>query len=83
LSPAYPNAFYPTRAISYQLQAASFVKLVVYDIQGREVARLVDGYRAAGSYELTFDGSDLASGVYLARLNINGNTLTQKLLLIK
>ena len=83
LSPAYPNPFNPSTAISYQLQAASFVKLVVYDVMGREVAKLVDGYKPAGSYELTFDGSDLASGVYLARLNTNGNTLTQKLLLIK
>ncbi|NQS96825.1 MAG: T9SS type A sorting domain-containing protein, partial [candidate division Zixibacteria bacterium] len=62
----YPNPFNPTTAISYQLPAASYVELTIYDIQGREAASLVDGFKPAGIYEVTFDGAGLSSGVYFA-----------------
>ena len=83
LHPSYPNPFNPETVISFELPVASFVELVVYDIQGREVARLVDGLQPAGVYEAVFDGSQLASGVYFARLTANNFHQTQKLLLIK
>ena len=83
LYPPYPNPFNPSTAISYQLQAASFLKLAVYNIEGREVAKLVDGYADAGFYETVFDGSGLTSGVYFARLEANAFRQTQKLLLLK
>jgi hypothetical protein len=79
----YPNPFNPTTAISYQLSANSFVNLKVYDTAGRLVATLVDGYRVAGTHEVTFDGSNLASGVYLYTLTTGGNTLTGKMVLMK
>ena len=79
----YPNPFNPTTALSYQLQAASYVELVVYDVQGREAAVLVDGFKTAGMYEAAFDASELASGVYFARLTAGSFQQTQKLLLIK
>jgi len=73
---AYPNPFNPTTAISYQLSAFSHVNLSVYDVSGREVASLVDGYRNAGVHEVTFDGSGLSSGVYLYQLEVSGSEAT-------
>ena len=83
LNPPHPNPFNPTTAISYQLQAASYVELVVYDITGREVATVADGWYNAGAHEVTFDGSGLASGIYFARLSAGGNQSIQKMLLVK
>jgi len=80
---AYPNPFNPVTAISYQLPANSHVSLKVYNVSGREVATLVDGYRSAGSHEVTFDGSGLASGVYLYRLEANGQQAVGKMILLK
>jgi hypothetical protein len=64
----YPNPFNPTTAISFQLSSVSEVKLVVYDLLGREVAVLVNERKEPGSYEIKFDGSNLASGVYFYRI---------------
>ncbi|NQS97598.1 MAG: right-handed parallel beta-helix repeat-containing protein, partial [candidate division Zixibacteria bacterium] len=83
LHPCTPNPFNPTTAISYQLPAASYLKLTVYDISGREVARLVDGFKPAGVHEATFDGSELASGVYFARLTAGGMSQVRKLIMVK
>ncbi|MCX6639367.1 MAG: T9SS type A sorting domain-containing protein [bacterium] len=63
-----PNPFNPTTTLSFELPAASFVTLSVYDISGRKVVDLVNGKRDAGSQEVTFDGLTLASGVYLYKL---------------
>ena len=83
LHPPHPNPFNPMTAISYQLQAAGYVKLAVYDVQGREVERLVDGWTPAGFYQMTFDASQLSSGIYFARLMAGNFDQTRKLLLIK
>ena len=83
LHPAHPNPFNPSTAIRFELRDASFVKLAVYDVSGREVVRLVDDWRFAGKHEITFDGSGLSSGVYFARLIADGFSQTRKLLLIK
>ena len=79
----YPNPFNPSTVLSFELRAASFVKLAVYDIQGREVARLADGWHPAGIYERTWNASEMSSGVYFARLNANGVSQVRKLLLVK
>jgi hypothetical protein len=78
-----PNPFNPSTAISYELRAASHVSLKVYDTAGRIVTTLVDGWRAAGTHEVTFDGSRLASGIYLAKLEAGENMALQKLVLLK
>ena len=83
LLPAYPNPFNPSTVLSFELPDASFVELIIYDIQGREVARLMDGFRSAGVHEAVFDGGELASGVYFAKLTAVDYQQTQKLLLIK
>jgi len=80
---AYPNPFNPTTVISYTLQVASYTSLSVYDLQGREVARLVDGYRDAGLHEVTFNAAHLASGVYIYRITSGSYQVAGKLTLLK
>ncbi len=83
LNGAYPNPFNPTTTISYNLDAGQRVTLRVYDISGREVATLVDGYRNAGVHEAVFDASGLASGIYITKLTAGNQTATAKLVLMK
>jgi beta-glucosidase len=83
LSEAFPNPFNPTTVIRYQLPVASEVKLSAYDLLGREVAVLVDEPKAPGSYEVRFDGTGLASGVYLCKLTAGRFVETRKLALIR
>lgn len=80
---AYPNPFNPETVISFELRDASLVEMSVYDISGREVARIVDGFKPAGVHEVIFDGSELASGVYFARLTAGSFNQVRKLLLVK
>ena len=80
---SYPNPFNAATAITFHLPAASNVKLAVYDIGGREIVNLASGFHPAGVYEVVFDGSQLSSGVYFARLEAGGFTQIRKLLLIK
>jgi len=68
LSQNYPNPFNPTTVVSCQWPVASSVNLVVYDVLGREVARLANGLYAAGQHSFTFSVGTMATGVYLVRL---------------
>ena len=79
----YPNPFNPSTAIQYTLTSRSFTTLKVYDMVGREVATLVNGFKEAGSYEVTFDASRLPSGVYLYRITTDKFIETKKLVLLK
>ncbi len=83
LSQNYPNPFNASTVASFELRDASDVKLIVYDISGREIARLVDGWLPAGAHQAVWDASGAASGVYFARLSAGDAHLTEKLLLIK
>jgi len=81
--PPHPNPFNPTTIASFELRVASYVNLGVYDTAGRLVATLVDGWSEAGTHKATFDGSDLPSGIYLARLTAGDWSAVQKLVLLK
>lgn len=83
LVPPYPNPFNLTTVIRFTLPSASRVNLQVYDIAGRSVMTLVNGWREAGVHEVTFDGADIPSGIYLARLQAGDFTAVQKLVLLK
>ncbi|TKJ41085.1 hypothetical protein CEE37_05305 [candidate division LCP-89 bacterium B3_LCP] len=83
LNQNYPNPFNPTTVLSYKLQDASLVKLSVYDISGRLVTTLVNGWRDEGVHEVTFDGSGLSSGIYVYRLSAEGLTASGKMVLVK
>ncbi len=65
---SYPNPFNPTATVIYQLPKASRVTITAYDVLGRQVATLADGVKNPGYYTSSFDGSDLASGIYFLRL---------------
>ena len=83
LRPCHPNPFNPSAVLSFELPEASPVKLIVYDISGRLVAELANGWRQAGLHEATLDGSNLASGIYVARLDAGSFHAAQKLVLLK
>ncbi len=81
LHPNYPNPFAHTTAIRYVLADGGPVRLVVYDMLGRNVATLVDQIQPPGTHTVTFDASKLASGVYLYRIESGGYAETGKMLL--
>lgn len=83
LSQNYPNPFNPKTEITYQISADGMVKLVVYDLLGREVVTLVNEEKGAGSYELSFDGSGLSSGMYVYRLTTASYVQSRKMLLLR
>lgn len=83
LSQNYPNPFNPTTTIGYQLSANGMTTLKVYDVIGREVSTLVNEIKEAGTYSVKYDGANLSSGMYFARLSSNGKSQMRKLLLTK
>jgi hypothetical protein len=79
----YPNPFNPATTIRYELPHASEVSLIVYDLVGREVVRLVDGYMEPGYHEVQWNGRDSASGIYIARLVTLEYSKAIKMVLLK
>lgn len=79
----YPNPFNPSTSISYAVKDAGLVSLKVFTIDGREVATLVNDVQQTGAYTVDFDGNNLASGVYLYKLEVNGFNATHKMVLMK
>jgi hypothetical protein len=86
---AYPNPFNPSTTIRFDLPVESDVKLIMYDIMGKEVDRLIEERKQPGRYELTWNASNTASGVYFYRMYAQGvmqsysTTVTKKILLMK
>ena len=83
LAQNYPNPFNPTTKIRFDLSHTDQVTLKIYNIVGQEVATLVDGRLQAGTYEVPFDATQLASGVYFYKLNSSTQTETRKMVLLK
>ncbi|MDZ4713275.1 MAG: T9SS type A sorting domain-containing protein [bacterium] len=84
LNQNYPNPFNPETNISYSIEIASKVKLVVYSILGKEIATLVEENQNRGIHQTQFDGSNLHSGIYFYSLFINNERMdTKKMILIK
>jgi photosystem II stability/assembly factor-like uncharacterized protein len=79
----YPNPFNPSTTISYNIPEDGEVTLKVYDLLGNEVATLVNDYKAAGRYTVSFDASALSSGTYFYRITSHGGMLTGKMILQK
>ena len=83
----FPNPFNPSTIINYQLPKNNYVKLVVYDILGREVATLVNKKQIAGNYKVEFNATNYPSGVYFYKLSATGDAgnfvQTKKMLLLK
>ncbi len=83
LSQNYPNPFNPSTKIQYALPQASNVKLTIYNVLGQKVAELINGFKAAGSYTVDWNASNLSSGMYIYRLEAGANVLTKKMTLLK
>jgi hypothetical protein len=79
----YPNPFNPSTAIRYQIPQDGIVTLKIYDILGSEVATLVNEQKAAGKYEVNFNASALASGVYLYKIQSGSFVSSKKMILIR
>lgn len=86
----YPNPFNPTTMIEYTIaggrsqgSGVSEVRMVIYDLLGREVAVLVNGQKSPGTYSVAFDGSKLASGVYICRLTAGSFSEARQMLLLR
>jgi hypothetical protein len=83
LSQNYPNPFNPTTVVSYQLPVASWVKLAVYDVLGREVAVLVNEKKDPGRYQVRWDAGNCPSGVYFCRMTADEFAGTTKMLFVR
>ena len=83
LSDNYPNPFNPVTTISYALPRSGEVTLIVYNLLGEEVTRLIDGFQQAGEYKTIWNASDVSSGIYFYRLSTNDFTETKKMVLLK
>ena len=83
LSQNYPNPFNPVTTISYQIPQTSFVSLKVYDILGTEIAIIVNEEKPAGEFEVEFDGTGLASGIYFYKLQTRNYNSVKKMVLLK
>lgn len=83
LSQNFPNPFNPTTNISYQIPISGFVTLKIYDVSGKEVAKLVDQRQEAGYYTAMFDGSLLSSGIYFYKLTAGDFVEMKRMVLLK
>lgn len=83
LAQNYPNPFNPTTTINYSIENSGAVTLSVYNLMGQKVAELVNETKSPGSYNVTWNASQAASGMYYYRLEAGGQTLTRKMTLIK
>ena len=79
----YPNPFNPSTNIHFTLTESNNVRLTVYNMIGQEVAVLVNGFKNAGKHDVTFDATNLSTGVYIYRLVSGGQVKVQKMLLTK
>ena len=79
----YPNPFNSATRISYDLGKFAHVRLTVYDITGRQVETLTDEMRTAGTHEVRFDGSGMASGVYFVKLQAGEVSRVEKVMLLR
>jgi hypothetical protein len=83
LAQNYPNPFNPSTQITYDIPKDGLVNIAVYDVLGREVSTLVNKFEKTGRYSVTFDASNINSGVYFYKISAGGFTETKKMILIK
>lgn len=79
----YPNPFNPVTNIKYEIEKSSYIKLAVLDMLGKEIKVLVEGYQKPGVYNVSFDGSKYASGIYLYRIEAGNYKQARKMVLVK
>ncbi len=79
----YPNPFNPSTVIKYQVPKEGIVRISVFDASGKEISTLVNESKTAGTYEVTFNGEGLASGLYFCRMESGSFSQTMKMAMIK
>ncbi|MCX7798274.1 MAG: T9SS type A sorting domain-containing protein [Melioribacter sp.] len=79
----YPNPFNPTTTIAYDLPKSGNVVIKVYNLLGKEVATLFNGFQYAGNHKVTFDATNLSSGVYVYSVQFDNATISKKMILMK
>jgi hypothetical protein len=79
----YPNPFNPSTKITYQIPVTGNVKLVIYDLLGREVKTLINEVKQPGTYLVDFDGTNFASGIYFYKLESGTFSESKKMILLK
>ena len=83
LSASYPNPFNPVTSMSFTMPLDGLASVKVYNLMGQQVALLADGNYTQGMHQITWNASDLSSGVYIVKAIYAGNVSTQKLVLMK
>jgi len=83
LHPAYPNPFNSTTTIRYSLDRDAFITLNLYNLAGREIASLVNEKQSVGNYQTIWNAEAMSSGVYLLRLEAEGEVSLRKLVLVR
>ncbi|MBT8387328.1 MAG: T9SS type A sorting domain-containing protein, partial [Ignavibacteria bacterium] len=83
LSQNYPNPFNPSTTIRYEVPTDTYVSLIVYDMLGNEVERLVDSEKPTGVYEVKFEIENLATGIYIYRINTGEFSESKKMVFLK
>ncbi|MBS1553195.1 MAG: T9SS type A sorting domain-containing protein [Bacteroidetes bacterium] len=79
----YPNPFNPSTNIQYEIPFDNFVSIKIYNLLGKEVMSLINDFKKAGSYNLSFDGSNLPSGVYYYKITAGNFEQVKKMILVK
>ncbi|MGE5457977.1 MAG: YCF48-related protein [Methanococcaceae archaeon] len=83
LSQNYPNPFNPATKINYSIPKTSFTSLIIYDVLGKEIARLVNEEKPSGNYEISWNTINLASGIYFYQLRAGNFVETKKMILMR
>jgi flagellar hook assembly protein FlgD len=79
----YPNPFNPVTTISYSIDKSQKVRITIYNTRGRVIETLVNEFKPAGEHSVDFDGANLPSGLYIAKLQTGSTIKTNKMLLMK
>ena len=79
----FPNPFHRAASLRYSVASAGHVSLSIFSVGGREIARLVDQFQPAGEYAVDWNAAAYGSGLYISRLNVNGQVSTGKMILAK
>ena len=83
LNQNFPNPFNPTTQIRFSIPRNCYISLIIYNLRGEKVTTLLEGYKQTGNYMVSFDGANLASGVYFYRLKASNFDQTKKFVLLK
>ncbi len=83
LNQNFPNPFNPSTSIQFALTAADHILLKIYDIEGKEIATLIDEYKGMGQYTIDFSAQNLTSGLYFYKMQVGNKSQTKKMLYVK